>query len=146
MRSMLETKNMSLSFGGHSTGEEVTVVLPPLDHILKEGDYNMTLEVVVDDRYFEPLQIVGQFEKRLKVTAESVQVKTKPIVTTTASLVEVKKPKRKVNAKINNNSIVQKENPVKPQQEKIKKLVETSKKSFSDKDIMNLIDILGKKK
>ena len=71
-RLMLESKNMMLAFEGQSTGDEVAVTLPPLDHIIKEGTYDMTLEVVVDDRFFEPLKLQGAFEKRLKVTAEAV--------------------------------------------------------------------------
>ena len=71
-RLMLESKGMSLAFEGQSTGDEVSVTLPPLDHIIKEGTYDMTLEVVVDDRFFEPLKLQGEFEKRLKVTAEAV--------------------------------------------------------------------------
>ena len=94
-RLMLESKDMSLAFEGQSTGEEVSVTLPPLDHILKEGNYDMTLEVVVDDRFFEPLKLQGTFEKRLKVTAESVTVRSKPKVKTSASLVEVKKKNNK---------------------------------------------------
>ena len=90
-RLMIESKGMSLAFEGQSAGDEVSVVLPPLDHIIKEGTYDMTLEVVVDDRFFEPLKIQGSFDKRLKVTAEAVNIKTKPVVKTSASLVEVKK-------------------------------------------------------
>lgn len=142
-RLMLETKGMSLSFDGHSNGEEVSVVLPPLDHVLSEGDYDMTLEVVVDDRYFEPLKIVGEFEKRLKVTAESVKVKSKPIVSTSASLVEVKKknssPKPSSRVKVSSNS---------KRSQPTKKTISENKESkevLTDKDIMNIINLLGKK-
>ena len=144
-RLMLETEDMSLAFNGRSNGEEVEVVLPPLDHVLKEGSYNMTLEVMVDDRYFEPLKIQGDFEKRLKVTAESVRVKTKPKVTTSASLVEVKrKEKEEPRVRVRNNSIVREdkkiETPIKPSK---KKANET--KTLSDKDIMALINKLARK-
>ena len=36
-RLMLESKNMMLAFEGQSSGDEVSVVLPPLDHIIREG-------------------------------------------------------------------------------------------------------------
>ena len=127
-RLMLESNSMSLAFEGQSSNDEVSVTLPPLDHILKEGVYDMTLEVVVDDRFFEPLKLQGEFEKRLKVTAESVKVKTKPKVKTTASLVEVKK-KDKKNANV---SVVRKSKKASIQETKKKQVV-------SDKDIMNLI-------
>jgi hypothetical protein len=130
-RLMVESKDMSLAFGGYSTGSEVTVTLPPLDHILKEGTYDMSLEVLVDDRYFEPLKIQGEFEKRLKVTAESVKVKTKPVVKTTASLVEVKKKA---------SPVVVSSNPVRT---KSTQKLKEEKETFTDTDIMNLIKKLS---
>ncbi len=136
-RLMLESKDMSLAFEGQSTGEEVSVTLPPLDHILKEGNYDMTLEVVVDDRFFEPLKLQGTFEKRLKVTAESVTVRTKPKVKTSASLVEVKKKnERPARVSVSNNT------------KRKRNVVSESKrqKEFSDQDIMNLIKKLTKGK
>lgn len=148
-RLMLETAEMSLAFSGHSNGEEVEVVLPPLDHVLKEGSYDMTLEVMVDDRYFEPLKIQGDFEKRLKVTAESVRVKTKPRVSTTASLVEVKRkekeaPKVRVRNKSTTNENVKLESPISPKKNKTKRKPSESA-TLSDKDIMNLINKLAGK-
>ena len=125
-RLMLESKGMSLAFEGQSTGDEVSVTLPPLDHILKEGNYDMTLEVVVDDRFFEPLKLQGEFEKRLKVTAESVTVRSKPKVKTSASLVEVKNNKK---AKV-----------------KVVNETKSKRREFSDKDILNLIDKIKTRK
>ena len=131
-RLMLESKNMSFAFEGQSTGDEVSVTLPPLDHILKEGTYDMTLEVVVDERFFEPLKLQGSFEKRLKVTAESVTVKTKPRVKTSASLVEVKKKSASGKIQVKNNT-------------RNKVIKETKKqKEVSDKDILNLIKRLSR--
>ena len=135
-RLMIESNDMSLAFGGASSGGQVTVTLPPLDHILKEGVYDMSLEVLVDDRYFEPLKVQGEFEKRLKVTAESVKVKTKPAVRATATLLETKtkeepvikvtsKPRsRPTNVPVTNSS---------------------SPKTLSDKDIRDLISQLSRR-
>ena len=134
-RLMLESKGMSLAFGGHSSGEEVTVVLPPLDHVLSEGTYDMTLEVVIDDRYFEPLKIQGEFEKRLKVTAESVKVKSKPLVKTSASLVEVKSNANTANIKVENTT----------PRKKVESKQKQKNENISDKDIWNLIEKLSKK-
>tara|TARA_R110000851_G_scaffold141355_5_gene279266 strand:- start:238 stop:744 length:507 start_codon:yes stop_codon:yes gene_type:complete len=144
-RLMLETEDMSLAFSGRSNGEEVEVILPPLDHVLKEGTYDMTLEVMVDDRYFEPLKIQGDFEKRLKVTAESVRVKTKPRVSTSASLVEVKrKEKEEPKVRVRNTTSAREdkkvEAPIKPRKKKVNET-----KTLSDKDIMNLINKLAGK-
>ena len=130
-RLMLESKNMMLAFEGQSTGDEVAVTLPPLDHIIKEGTYDMTLEVVVDDRFFEPLKLQGAFEKRLKVTAEAVTVRSKPKVRTSASLVEVNKKNKPTKVKVNNRS----------RQRVIK---ETKKETLTDADIMNIIKKLSK--
>ena len=144
-RLMLEIDDMSLAFSGRSNGEEVEVILPPLDHVLKEGSYDMTLEVMVDDRYFEPLKIQGDFEKRLKVTAESVRVKTKPRVTTSASLVEVKRKESEApKVRVRNNSVIKEqkkiESPIKPRKKK-----GNEAKTLTDKDIMALINKLAGK-
>jgi hypothetical protein len=136
-RLMLESKDMSLAFEGQSTGEEVSVTLPPLDHILKEGNYDMTLEVVVDDRFFEPLKLQGTFEKRLKVTEESVTVRSKPKVKTSASLVEVKKKNNRPASVSVSNNTRRKRNVVSESKRK---------KEFTDQDIMNLIKKLTKGK
>ena len=132
-RLMLESKNMMLAFEGQSTGDEVAVTLPPLDHIIKEGTYDMTLEVVVDDRFFEPLKLQGAFEKRLKVTAEAVTVRTKPKVKTSASLIEVKKKNRKANVSVDNRS-------------RNKVIKESRRNQVTDEDIMNIIKKLSRGK
>ena len=128
-RLMLESKNMMLAFEGQSSGDEVSVLLQPLDHIIKEGTYDMTLEVVVDDRFFEPLKLQGAFDKRLKVTAEAVTVRSKPKVKTSASLVEVNS-KNKSKISVRNKS------------RKNKTLSE--RKNLTDQDIMNIIERLKK--
>lgn len=129
-RLMLESKNMMLAFEGQSTGDEVAVTLPPLDHIIKEGTYDMTLEVVVDDRFFEPLKLQGAFEKRLKVTAEAVTVRSKPKVRTSASLVEVNRKNKSAKVKVNNRSK--------------EKVLREKKEALTDKDIMNIIKQLSR--
>lgn len=126
-RLMLESNSMMLAFEGQSSGDEVSVTLPPLDHIIKEGTYDMTLEVVVDDRFFEPLKLQGAFEKRLRVTAEAVTVRSKPKVRTSASLVEVNS---KNNSKIN----------VRNKSRKNRTL--NDNKNLTDRDIMNIIERL----
>jgi hypothetical protein len=130
-RLMLESKDMMLAFEGQSTGDEVTVNMPPLDHIIREGTYDMTLEVVVDDRFFEPLKLQGAFEKRLKVTAEAVTVRAKPKVKTSASLVEVKKKSKTGKVSVNNKT-------------RNKIIKESQSKEVTDTDILNLIKSLTK--
>tara|TARA_A100001515_G_scaffold140724_1_gene136775 strand:- start:415 stop:885 length:471 start_codon:yes stop_codon:yes gene_type:complete len=130
-RLMLESKNMMLAFEGESTGDEVSVTLPPLDHIIKEGTYDMTLEVVVDDRFFEPLKLQGAFEKRLKVTAEAVTVRSKPKVRTSASLVEVNRKSKPTNTRASNRK---------------QKVIKEKKETLTDQDIMNIIKKLSQGK
>tara|TARA_B100001093_G_scaffold519938_1_gene611563 strand:+ start:1617 stop:2087 length:471 start_codon:yes stop_codon:yes gene_type:complete len=129
-RLMLESKNMMLAFEGQSTGDEVAVTLPPLDHIIKEGIYDMTLEVVVDDRFFEPLKLQGAFEKRLKVTAEAVTVRSKPKVKTSASLVEVNSKNKTGRVRVNNR--------------KRERVIKETKEKLTDQDIRNIIKKLAK--
>ena len=129
-RLMLESKRMMLAFEGQSDGDEVSVILPPLDHIIREGTYDMTLEVVVDDRFFEPLKIQGAFEKRVRVTAESVTVRSKPKVRTSASLVEVNKSSKPSKVKVSNRSK--------------EKVISETKSKLTDKDILNIIKHLSR--
>jgi len=75
-RLIVESQGMSLVFDSEQyDGDEVTVVLPPLKHVLKEGEYNMDLEVIVEDKYFRPLSMIGNFEK-------SIEIKAKPMIKT----------------------------------------------------------------
>lgn len=141
-RLMLESKGMSLAFEGRNNGDEVSVVLPPLDHILKEGTYDMILEVVVDDRFFEPLKLQGEFEKRLKVTAEAVTVRSKPKVSTSAALVEVKKNTKSANVNVKNKSF----NQIKESIKETNNSKNEIKSEISDKEIWGLIEKLGKRK
>jgi hypothetical protein len=135
-RLKLANKDMNLLFeaNSHEKGE-VSVILPPLGHVLREGEYDMTLEVVVDDKFFEPLKIVGNFEKSVKVTAEAV----------------VRKPRRKstsVTASFQKEDMT---SPVTVRNSKTKKPILESnnnkkKKQYTDKDILALIAELGKRK
>jgi len=94
-RLVIDNHDMSLSFNAKEfSNGEVSVVLPPLKHVLKEGMYDMELEVIVDDRYFKPLSLKGNFEKSIKVTAESVARPKRKKPSASASLIEVTKSKR----------------------------------------------------
>ena len=132
-RLVLESDNMSLVFDaerGH--GDEVNVVLPPLTHVLKEGTYNMALEVIVDDKYFRPLTLAGNFEKSVVVMAEAVVRKKRKKPTATASLVSKGKGKKKLR-----NTPMKENLRNRPEKRKIEEV--------SDQDIMNIIKALSKK-
>jgi len=75
-RFLIEGSDMSFSFPGvsHASGE-VEISIPPMGRLLREGEYEGNLEVIVDDRIFTPLRLIANFEKSVKVTAESVTKK-----------------------------------------------------------------------
>lgn len=138
-RLMIEAGDMSLSFNADRyKGEEINVTLPPLDHVLKEGEYDMTLEVLVDDRRFVPLSLSGNFEKGVKVTAEAVVPKRKKKGIASASLVEVTSSAKKV--KKDNSRLLNK----KKIQESV--VEDTADVSISDEKIMEIIKLIQRKK
>jgi len=132
-RLILESDDMSLAFESDSyDGNEVSVTLPPLKHVLKEGEYNMDLEVIIEDKYFKPLSLIGNFEKSLTITAAPItKSKRKQNTTPQVTLSEVKVKNRKSLEKpaIRNN-----ENKV---DENIKK------EKITDKQILAIIDALS---
>lgn len=146
-RLRLDNQSLGLMFEAQKTpAGEISVVIPPLKHVLSEGVYDMTLEVIVDDKYFQPLTIQGNFEKSVKVTAEAVVRKRKPKTNVTASTLVEKKATSKPQVTVRNSrtkTIL--EAPVKPQKAAEQTKSKISKK-YSDKDIMNLIEMLVKEK
>ena len=129
----IEGKNMDLLFEAKSQESgEVSVVLPPLSHVLKEGDYDMSLEVIVDDKFFKPLTIIGSFEKSVKVTAEAVVRRPKKNVSVTATFADKEnKPAVAVrNSKTRNKVISENKR----------------RKTVTDEDILKIIEALQKKK
>ena len=132
-RLKLAGENMDLLFEAKSQeAGEVSVVLPPLSHVLREGDYDMSLEVIVDDKFFKPLTLTGSFEKSVKVTAEAV----------------VRKPKKKAVTVTASFSDSDSRAPVTVRNSRTKNQVITEnkkKKTVSDEDILRLIDALQRK-
>jgi hypothetical protein len=88
-RFMLESGSYSLSFpASRLENGEVTVQIPSLEKVLKEGTYSAVLEVIVDNRIFKPIELTTEFKKSLSVVAESV-VRRRPEMSVTASSVVV---------------------------------------------------------
>ena len=142
-RLRLDNKSVGLMFEANKTPDgEISVVIPPLKHVLQEGVYDMTLEVIVDDKYFQPLTIQGSFEKSVKVTAEAVVRTRKPSTSVTASTLVERKNKEAtpvVTVK-NSRTSSQKRRTIAEK----RKTVQNKNKQLSDKDIMNLIEMLVK--
>ena len=139
-RLMLENKGLNLLFeaNSHQKGE-ISVILPPLAHVLKEGEYDMKLEVVVDDKFFEPLTLTGNFEKNVKVTAEAVVRKTsKKLTNVTASMLSEASPITVKNSK----TVVSKPTATssKVKKQSLKENTKKRKKVISEKDILRLIE------
>jgi hypothetical protein len=93
-RFLLESKDFSIMFPTQShVGNEVTILIPCMEKILKEGSYVGTLEVIIDDRVFTPIKVDTKFEKSINVMAESVVNKRKETKVSVDSVVAVNKSK-----------------------------------------------------
>lgn len=104
-RLMIENEEMTYSMqGDFLPNDEVSIIVPPLKGILREGDYEAYLEVLVDDRVFIPLEMKLFFENSIKVVAESVKSKKRKTVKASASLVSAS-VKKKINKKVESNKI-----------------------------------------
>tara|TARA_B100000686_G_scaffold349651_1_gene443557 strand:+ start:1271 stop:1840 length:570 start_codon:yes stop_codon:yes gene_type:complete len=86
-RLVIENSSISYMFDGNmDRSGEVSVVIPSLEKIIREGIYDANLEVIVEDRVFIPLSVNINFEKSMSVTAEAVNRKRKPTVVARAEL------------------------------------------------------------
>ena len=95
VRLVCEGEKFSYMFNGYGTGEEEVVqfTLPQMSSTLHEGTYNARVEVLVENRYFTPLQFQINFKKSVKVVvAEVVQKAPKPAEVKVSSVVRVSTP------------------------------------------------------
>ena len=74
-RFIFENNKISYGFAGTVVDGKVVVDVPIMKENVQEGKYPAHLEVLIDDRYFQPLDLDITFKNSLKVTAESVVVK-----------------------------------------------------------------------
>ena len=132
----IDNKGIGLLFEAKASDPgEVSVVLPPLSHVLKEGDYDMTLEVVVDDKFFQPLTLTGNFEKSVKVTAEAVV--RKPKRKTTSVTASIQSEDRKPSVSVKNSKTKTRDTLTEKKKPK--------SKVVTDRDILALIEALQRK-
>jgi len=83
-RLVFEGKDMSYTFLGRQMNPgEVAFTVPTMKNLIREGSYKANLEVVIDDRYFVPLNFDAHFEESVSVKAEALSrpVQKKPAVT-----------------------------------------------------------------
>ena len=84
-------------FNGRGTSEEgvVQFVLPQMKDKLQEGTYQARVEVLIENRYFTPVQFQINFKKAVKVMAEAIFVTPKSVktdISVSAQPVIVSKP------------------------------------------------------
>lgn len=96
VRLVCEAGDVGYVFNGHPTPDDgvVQFLLPVLKDKIKEGLYQSRVEVLIENRYFAPVQFNINFKKAVKVVAEAVQVpqrRVAPQVSVTAAPVVVKK-------------------------------------------------------
>ncbi len=104
VRMVCEVGDISYMFTGQPTGDDglVQFILPVMKDKLKEGTYLSRVEVLIENRYFAPVNFNVNFKKAVTVVAESVQVpqrKAVPQVTVTATQVTKPKPAAVVEVK-----------------------------------------------
>lgn len=147
VRLVCESDDLSYSFSGKGTQEIDTVkfVIPTMKGKLTEGTYKTRLEVMIDNKYFVPVEFDVNFKKTVTVVAESVRptVIKKPQekqLVVTASPIQISKPKVK-----------QEQVEIEKPQRKHKTLREKFQKRSSERvlvsedDVRNLISDLLKK-
>lgn len=90
VRLVCEGADFSYMFMGKGTGEDgvVQFIIPQMKNKLQEGTYSARVEVLIDNRYFSPVQFNLNFKKTMQVFAEAVNVvhkSAKPDIKVTAS-------------------------------------------------------------
>jgi len=76
VRLVCESGEVAYMFNGRGTSEDgvVQFILPRMKDKLGEGIYQARVEVLVENRYFSPVQFQINFKKAVKVVAESLFV------------------------------------------------------------------------
>lgn len=129
VRLVCESSDVSYMFNGRGTSEEgvVQFILPQMKDKLQEGTYSARVEVLIENRYFSPVQFQINWKKALKVVAESIFVAPKAVkqdIAVTAQPITVTRQQPKQSPQ----PIVIEEQIVKPaQQEKPLRIVEPPK-------------------
>jgi len=134
VRLVCEDEDFAYVFKGYGTNEMdvVQFTLPNMQNKLKEGLYNAKVEVLVENRYFAPLQFQINFKKSVSVVAEVVKMVSKPNVENikiTAAPIVTAKPTASNHIKFEQKPLVEaapiiKENNKENFDEKVKNLRE----------------------
>jgi len=74
VRLVCETGDVAFMFNGQPIGDDVVAFnLPVLKDKIKEGTYLSRVEVLIENRYFTPVQFQINLKKTIKVVAESIK-------------------------------------------------------------------------
>lgn len=144
-RLMIENEDISFSMQGEFLpNNEVSILVPPLKGILKEGKYDSYLEVLVDDRIFVPLEMKINFEQSVKVVAENANRKIRKPISASANLISS-------NIKKNNNKEKTRNSLKEEVIEEIKVIHPAKKrrdqrKIITGNDISSMVEVLRKKR
>lgn len=144
-RLMIENEDISFSMQGEFLpNNEVSILVPPLKGILKEGKYDSYLEVLVDDRIFVPLEMKINFEQSVKVVAENANRKIRKPISASANLISsnIKKNNNKEKTRISLKEEVNEEikvvHPAKKRRDQ--------RKVITGNDISSMVEALRKKR
>lgn len=95
VRLVCESGDVGYTFNGRSAGNDtVQFNLPVMKDKLKEGVYLTRVEVLIENRYFAPVQFQINFKKAVKVVAEHVTVQPRKVAPEIkVSAIPIVKPK-----------------------------------------------------
>ena len=96
VRLVCESPEISYMFPGRGTQEDgvVQFVIPQMKGKIQEGLYSARVEVLVENRYFSPVQFQLNFKKTMRVFAEAIQIvqPTKQEIKVSAAPLVVQQP------------------------------------------------------
>ena len=109
VRLVCETGDVAFMFNGQPIGDDVVAFnMPILKDKIKEGTYLSRIEVLVENRYFTPVQFQINFKKTVRVVAESIKIAPRKVPQEIkVSAASVVKPVEKVEQIVQSQPIVQ---------------------------------------
>ena len=111
VRLVCEGSDVSYMFNGRGTGEDgvVQFIMPQMKDKLPEGVYQAKVEVLIENRYFSPVQFQINFKKAVKVVAEALFLQpkiAKPEISVSAQPIIVSKSVQKAQPQVVQPKIV----------------------------------------
>jgi len=147
-RLVCESSDISYMFDGYSSGDDVvSFQLPQMKDKLKEGLYHAKVEVLIENRYFAPVQFQLNFKKTVSVVAESInfaQRPAQPKISVTAAPIQVRQTSVKPQPAVISQRVVEKSsnNEVKQPVSKTLKERYESKKPQIEKAVLTDEDLV----